>query len=44
MLTFLNALIILSMGVGLGITSIGVLWMLRDRNNDEKHKGRYDGR
>lgn len=39
MLTFGNILLILLMGIGMGMAFMGALWMLQDRDNDEKHKG-----
>ena len=45
MLTFLNVLIILLMGVGIGMGLMGGLWILQDRDNDwaNKTKRKYNG-
>ena len=38
-MTIENILIIFLMGAAFGIAFMGALWMLQDRDNDEKHKG-----
>lgn len=39
MLLLKDILLILLIGVGMGMGLMGGLWMLQDRDNDEKYKG-----